>query len=78
MTRFRLIGHFRGRLVHIAWEDGRLYGDPELVQIIKQVAAGFEGVLISALPWLSSVTNHLESPWRMRAHSDVSAGTRAY
>ena len=47
--------------VEVTWRDGTLSGDPETVEEIKQLAAFFEGKVVSSL--VDSTTHdHLQNP----------------
>ena len=72
MTRFRLEGHRSwASAMHpkqscpvrllIAWEDGKLYGDPFMVRVIKQFCK--PGYLLDSVPGGFASNNQLENPY---------------
>ena len=63
MTRFMLTGHRGNALINLAWDDGRLYGDPEAVEIIKRMAAALEGAYTACPGCPGSTHHHLHNPW---------------
>jgi hypothetical protein len=54
MITFRLTGHFRNRLVNIAWDDG---------QLVQRMATDAEGQLLGSIPFPPSTHDHLENPY---------------
>ena len=46
MTRFSLTGHHNDLLLTITWDDGKLYGPPEAVDLIQGLAKHYDAVPI--------------------------------
>jgi hypothetical protein len=61
MSTFSLRGHRGGKVIHLAWTDGKLSGDPDAVAMVQRIAADAEGRLISSLTD-STTHDHLSNP----------------
>jgi hypothetical protein len=58
-------GHFRGRLVFLSWQDGKLVGDPEAVKMIKRLAAEVEGHRVWTPTHIGGIHDHLSNPYKV-------------
>ena len=63
MTRVMLTDHRDDRLVSITWDDGKLYGPPEVVQMIEGLAKFYAGQPIGHRVYDGAIYNHLSDPY---------------
>jgi hypothetical protein len=65
-------GHWGDRVVWLAYEDGKLYGDPEVIEWIKRFAKDEEGHFWGPMPYpQTSKYNHLENPYWAADHMRI-------
>jgi hypothetical protein len=60
-VRFTLRGLRGSQLISMTWIDGRLYGDPEAVEMVEMLAAAMEGHVVSS-PADITTHDHLRNP----------------
>lgn len=60
--QFTVTGKFKERTAAVAWDNGKLSGDPEVVSLVQQSARDREGLVVSVGDFHETETQHLSDP----------------